>query len=167
MNQITHKFMKSIVAILTLCTCVCPSREVELKSIAFSVVEDQRAYQRPEQDKRSCVWTDTVAGGSKLLESFGITNKKLLMKEGQVLAIFLTEPIHEDLTAIVFNSSVSETFADFADSGLRMKMSAPEEGKKYTHLTAVVFTPVQAVKNIGVRRMVEDAVSEKSSADPK
>ena len=121
--------MKTLATIFALCTCLGSSREVGLKSIAFSVVEDQRAFQRPEQDKRSCVWTDTVADGSRLLESFGITNKKLLMKEGQVLAIFLTELIHEDLTAIVFNSSMSETFADFADSGLRMKMSAPEEGK--------------------------------------
>jgi len=159
--------MKTIAAILTLCTCLGSAREVELKSIAFNVVEDQRIFQRAEQDKRSCVWTDSVTDASKLLGSFGIANKKLAMKEGQVLAVFLTEPIHEDLTAIVFNSSMSETFADFADSGLRVKMSAPAEGKKYTHLTAVVFTPAQAVKTIGIRRMVEDAVSEKFSAEAK
>ena len=159
--------MKTIATIFTLCACLGWAREVELKSIAFTVVEDQRIFQRAEQDKRSCVWTDTVADASKLLESFGIADKKIEMKEGQVLAVFLTEPIHEDLTAIVFNRSMSETFADFADSGLRVKMSAPAEGKKYTHLTAVVFTPVQAVKTIGIRRMVEDAVSEKFSADPK
>lgn len=159
--------MKTIAAIFALCTCLGSAREVELKSIAFSVVEDQRAFQRPEQDKRSCVWTDTVTDASKLLESFGIANKKLAMKEGQVLAVFLTEPIHEDLTAIVFNSSMSETFADFADSGLRVKMAAPAEGKKYTHLCAVIFTPDKPLKTIGIRRMVEDAVSEKFGADPK
>lgn len=78
------------------------------------------------------------------------------------MAVFLNDNILEDLTAIVYNKNSNKTFADYADSGIEFKLKAPDEGKKYTHLTVVIFAPaVNSPSHLGLRGMISGGLSEK------
>ena len=62
---------------------------------------------------------------------------------------------------ITRNKSTRQTFADYADSGVRLRLKALEKGKKYSHVTAVVFKPGDIPSHLGVRGMIADGLSEK------
>ncbi len=62
---------------------------------------------------------------------------------------------------ITRNKTARQTFADYADSGIEFKLKALQNGKKYSHVTAVVFTPGDIPSHIGVRGMIVGGLSEK------
>jgi hypothetical protein len=75
--------------------------------------------------------------------------------------VFLNDRLEEDLVQITYNKQTSETFADYANSGMMFKLAPLGQGKKYSHLTAVVFTPVVTPSHIGLRDMIPNGLSDK------
>ncbi len=136
-------------------------RAVELQTLEHQVVRDERTFSRAETDLRYCVWTADQVGATKLLKEFGFDVPNFKLKNDQVLAVFMTDNITQDLTQIVHNKTANATFADYADSGIMFKLRAPDAGKKYSHVTAVVFTPVGMPSHLGMRGMIQDGLSEK------
>lgn len=134
---------------------------VELQTLAHKVIYDERTYTREVTDRRYNVWTTDQGKAAMILKSLGIVVSDFKLQNGQVLAVFLNDNITQDLTQIVHNKTANDTFADYADSGIRVKMEAPQEGKKYSHVTAVVFNPIGMPSHLGVRDMVQDKLSEK------
>ncbi|MEK7951478.1 hypothetical protein [Luteolibacter soli] len=134
---------------------------VELKPIEHKVIHDQRTFLRDATDRRLNVWTNDPAKAAPLLKEFEFAVPDPKLQKGQVLAIFFNDTITEDLTAITHNKTANHTFADYADSGIRFKLKAPPEGKKYSHATAVIFTPADALSNLGLRGMATGGLSEK------
>jgi len=134
---------------------------VELQTLDHKVIQDQRTYLRDKTDRRYSVWTDDSTKAAPLLKEFGFDAPDPQLQKGQVLAIFFNDMITHDLTAITYNKTTKSTFADYADSGIRYKLGKPPEGKKHSHATAVVFTPVGAVSHLGLRGMVTGGLSEK------
>jgi hypothetical protein len=133
---------------------------IELKALPHQVVHDQRTFIRDATDRRYSVWTDDDAKAAALFTEFRILEDFQLPK-GKILALFFNDRITEDLVQITFNTPANNTFADYADSGIEFKLRAAPEGKKYSHLTAVVFTPEHAPSHLGVRGMVMDGLSDK------
>ena len=134
---------------------------VELQPLEHKVIHDQRTHLRNSNDQRQNIWTDDPAKAAPLLKEFGFAVPDPQVQKGQVLAIFFNDHITEDLAAITHNKTANATFADYADSGIRFKLKAPPEGKKYSHATAVIFTPADALGNLGLRGMVTGGLSEK------
>jgi hypothetical protein len=134
---------------------------VELETIPHRVIDDNRTFLRDETDQKLSVWTTDSATARKLASDFGLRQEEILgLNKGEIFAIFLNDRITEDLVQITRNRTAGETFADYADSGMRFKLKAPEDGKKYSHLTAVIFTPPEMPSRLGMRRMA-DGLSEK------
>ncbi len=136
-------------------------RGIELQTLEHTVIHDERIYTRNDTDRRYSVWTPDPNKAAGLLEEFGIVVGDFKLRDGQVLAIFLNDHITQDLTRIVYNKAAAGTFADYADSGIMFKLKAPEVGKKYSHLTAVVFSPATMPNHLGMRGMMTDGLSEK------
>lgn len=134
---------------------------VELQTLDHKVIHDQRTYTRNDSDRRYSVWTDDQSKATKLLKDFGISAPALQLQKGQILAVFMNDNITHDLTRIIHNKTANDTFADYADSGIRFKLKALPEGRKYSHVTAVVFSPVGNPSHLGVRDVVPDGLSEK------
>lgn len=134
---------------------------LSLESLRYEVRHDIRILQRDEKDRRTSVWTFKASEVEPILKAFGIEAKVPVLQPGQIFAVFLNDRITEDLTTIVHNKTANSTFADYADSGIRFKLQAPEAGKKYTHLTAVIFTPIGIPSQLGMRTMQADGLSEK------
>lgn len=146
--------MKTIAALLVL--SFAGAQAVELEAIPHRVIDDNRTYQRAATDKEISFWTTDTATAGKLVTRFGLKHEEsLALGPGEVFAIFLTDRITEDLVQITRNRTANEIFADYADSGIQFKLRAPEDGKKYSHLTAVVFTLPEAPSRLGQRGMVE------------
>ncbi len=134
----------------------------ELKELQYDTIGDNRTFERPVSDLRYSVWTTDVEQIGILLKQFNITaNSGFRIKSGQVFAIFLNDTISEEITAITYNETANQTFADYADSGLKFKLEAPREGMKYTHATAVIFLPRDKPSHLGIRSMVSGGISEK------
>lgn len=159
--------MKSLLAfvLLALPALAAPPTLTPLK---YRVIFDETKIVRPESDKRCCVWTAESSQATPLLGTFGVRSAEAVtFRKGEVFAVFLNDTITDDLTAIIRNEIADETFADYADSGIRFKLLAPPDGMKYTHLTAVVFTPAGALSRLGIRGMIPDVLSEKFPPDAK
>lgn len=154
--------MKTILAILSLAGIT--AHAVELETIPHRILEDNRTFLREATDRHYNVWTDTPAAANALIKTFGIREEEIFaLQKGEILAIFLNDHITEDLLQITHNKTANTIFADYADSGIRFKLKAPEAGKKYTHLTAVVFTPPAPPSHLGLRGMIADGLSEKKN----
>lgn len=139
----------------------CIAQGVELQALQHQVLHDERTFARDSADRRYSLWTDEPVKVAGLLKEFGFSNPDFKMEAGQVLAVFLNDTITEDLTQMTYNKTANRTFADYADSGIRFKLKAPEEGKKYSHVTVVVFTPVGTPSHLGLRGMIAEGLSEK------
>ena len=98
----------------------------------------------------------------KILKEFGTDVSEVQLGKGEVLAVFMNDMFTQVLMQIVHNKSANQTFADYADSGIYADMPNPQEGKKYSGATAVVFTPINNPSHLGMRCMVQDGLSEKS-----
>jgi hypothetical protein len=152
--------------LLLLCAVVATfpraAQAVELEAVPHKVVADHRTFQRDQGDRRISIWTADPATVHELIREFGIPqDKSVQLGKDQIFAIFLNDQITEDLVQIAFNRTAGGVFADYASSGMEFKLRAPEEGKKYSHLTAVVFTPPIQPANLGLRGMVTSGLSEK------
>ena len=134
---------------------------VELHTLEHKVIHDERTYTREGTDRRYSVWTADPSKATKLLKEFGIVVPDFQLRKGQVLAVFMNDNITQNLTQIVHNKTANDTFADYADSGIKFKLKALEAGKKYSHVTAVVFTPVGTPNHLGMRGMIPRGLSEK------
>lgn len=153
--------MKALLSPILACLLACISHGVELQPIEHKVIHDQRTYLRDSTDQRLNVWTNDPAKVAPLLKEFGFEVPDPQLQKGEVLAIFFNDHITEDLTGITHNKTANATFGDYADSGIRFKLKAPPEGKKYSHATAVIFTPADAFSSLGLRGMVTGGLSEK------
>lgn len=149
---------RSIILAVLITAC---AHGVELQTLEHKVIHDQRTYTRDASDCRYSVWTDDQSKATKLLKDFGISAPALQLQKGQILAVFMNDNITHDLTQIAHNKAANDTFADYADSGIRFKLKAAPEGKKYSHVTAVVFSPVGMPSHLGVRDVVANGLSEK------
>jgi len=153
--------MKSLLTIFFAALVTGSSLGVELQTIEHKVVHDQPIHLRDRTDRRYSLWTDDPAKVAPMLKEFGFDVPAPQLEKGEVFAIFFTDLIIHDLAAITFNKTTKATFADYADSGAEYKLGKPPEGKKHSHATAVIFTPVGKVGHLGVRDMVTGGLSEK------
>lgn len=145
-----------LAALMTACV-----QGVELQTLEHKVIHDERTYTRDGTDRRNSVWTADPGKATKLLKDFGIVVPDFQLRKGQVLAVFMNDNITQDLTQIVHNKTANDTFADYAGSGIKFKLKALGPGKKYSHVTAVVFTPVGTPSHLGIRGMIPGRLSEK------
>ena len=153
--------MKTLVFLFSLVFATRLANAIDLQPIVHRVIADNRTCVRDATDRRYCVWTDDAGKANDLLRSFDIQNEGVALKTGEVLAVFFNDRIEEDLVQITYNKTARQVFADYADSGIRFKLKAPENGKKYSHATSVVFTVGEMPGQIGIRGMITDGVSEK------
>ena len=121
--------MKALVLIFSLLVTTPFARAIELQPIPHKTVCDNRTYVRDATDRRYSVWTDDIQKADDLLRSFGFKKEAFVLKKGEVLAVFLNDRIEEDLVQITRNKTAQQTFDDYADSGIRFKLKAPENGK--------------------------------------
>jgi hypothetical protein len=140
---------------------IVPHQPIELQPLKHKVIHGDPLYQREVTDRRYCVWTDDQDKAKKMLKEFSSDVPDFQLRKGEVLAVFMNDMIEQVLIQIVHNKRVGDAFADYADSGTRKRLRAPQEGKKYTRATAVVFTPINEPSHLGVRCMVQDGLSEK------
>lgn len=152
------KLIRYLIAAAMMTAC---AHGVELRTLEHKVLDDKRTYIRDDTDRRYSIWTSDPGKAIKLLKEFGFAASDFQLREGEVLAVFMNDNITQDLIQIVHNKTANKTFADYADSGIKFKLVALEEGKKYSHVTAVVFTPVGMPGHLGMRGMVADGLSEK------
>jgi hypothetical protein len=134
---------------------------IELHTLEHKVIHDHRTHTRDAADRRYSVWTDDTDKAKGLLKDFGIAVPDFQLLRGQVLAVFMNDNITQDLTQIVHNKTANKTFADYADSGIKFKLKALEAGMKYSHMTAVVFSPIGTPGHLGMRGMIPGGLSEK------
>lgn len=153
---------RTLVAIVTLCLVGMTARAVDLESVPHRIIDDNRTFLRDLTDRRYSVWTGDPAAAKELITTFGIRQEEIFtLPKGEIFAIFLNDRIEEDLVQITHNKTANEIFADYADSGIRFKLKTPETGKKYSHLTAVVFSPPAMPNHLGLRGMIVEGLSEK------
>jgi len=133
---------------------------IELKTLEYEVIHDEPLYVRPESDRRYSVWTDDPDKVADLLKKFDLPTKNIKLQKGQIVAVFLNDHISEQLTHLTYNKTRGQLFADYADSGIKYHLSG-QPGKKYSRLTAVVFSPVVPPSHLGMRRMARHGLSEK------
>jgi hypothetical protein len=152
------KLTRYLIAAAMMTAC---AHGVELRTLEHKVLDDKRTYIRDDTDRRYSIWTADPGKAIKLLKDFGFSAPDFQLREGEVLAVFMNDNITQDLIQVVHNKTANKTFADYADSGIEFKLVALEEGKKYSHVTAVVFTPIGTPGHLGIRGMVADGLSEK------
>lgn len=153
--------MKPLLILLSVWVACPLAGAIELQAIHHKTIGDQRTFVRDATDLRYSVWTDDAEKARELLASFGLQSEGFSLKKGEVLVVFLNDRIEEDLVQITRNKTARQVFADYADSGIRFKLRAPGEGKKYSHITAVVFTPEETPSHLGLRGMMSGGLSEK------
>ena len=145
-----------------ICLFAAEGMAVTLQSIPFKSIFDNRTFVRDVSDLRYNVWTDDSTKAQTLAFEFGIPQDQIIQLEpGDVFAVFLNDNIAEDLIQIVHNSNTLQCFGDYADSGIRMRLRRLSDDKKYTHLTAVIFTPLSPMSHLGIRGMIQAGISEK------
>ena len=125
--------------------------------VPHRLVADNQTYIRDQSDGRNHVWTDDPAKVRDMLKAFGIDPAdKANLQQGEIVAVFFNDHFTEDFNRIVENKKAGTIFADYTDSGIRIKMKDPGEGKKYTHLTAVIFKPSVKPRDLGIRTVALD-----------
>lgn len=144
---------------LAVCRAEIPAPE--LVALPYRVVHDQMLFLRDAGDSRYCVWTDDPAKATALLESFAVDAPAFTLKKGEVLAVFLQDDIAQVLTGVMYNHATRGCFSEFADSGIMFKLGPTPAGKKHSRLTVVVFTPPAPPRDIRIRGMALDGISEK------
>lgn len=153
--------------ILTLITflfflALMEAEAVEIQSIPHRVVEDDRTFVREATDKRYSIWTNSELAIAEIFSELGLPQNGIIgLKRGEVFAVFLNDRIEEDLVQIARNTSTNEYFADYADSGIKYRLRRLSEDKKFSHLTAVIFTPSEMPTHLGLRGMIANGLSEK------
>ena len=154
--------MKTGLEILGLLLAAMTGHAIELESIPYKVVAENRTFVRDATDRRYSVWTDAPTQVEKLMKAFALSEEEPIhLQKGKIFAVFLNDRIIENLVQITYNKTTGKIFADYVDSGMRLKLKAPGEGKKYSHLTAIVFTPPMTPSHLGIRGMIADGLSEK------
>jgi hypothetical protein len=153
--------------ILTLITflfflALMEAEAVEIQSIPHRVVEDDRTFVREATDKRYSIWTNSELAIAEIFSELGLPQNGIIgLKRGEVFAVFLNDRIEEDLVQIARNTSTNQYFADYADSGIKYRLRRLSEDKKFSHLTAVIFTPSEMPTHLGLRGMITNGLSEK------
>jgi hypothetical protein len=135
-----------------------------LEPLKYRVVYDGRIT-RPRDDDRICIWTPKPARVGDITAQYDAKMQPPKMDDGDICAAFFNDTITEALTGVVFNETAGETFADYADSGIRFKLSAPPDGMKYSRVTIVYFTPAAPPARFGIRGMIPGGTSERSPED--
>jgi hypothetical protein len=118
------------------------------------VVYDARAFVRDETDGRLCVYTDDSSKVAPLAKELGLDLGVFTLEKGKIFAVFFNDRIKENLIQITLNKATGGVSADYADSGIELKLKAPDAGKKYSHLTAVVFSFEGQARKLGIRGMI-------------
>lgn len=135
--------MKTLLFLL-LPLCLIAIGQGKDKKIAYEVLHDDPFFLRDQDERHFNDWTSKPKKAAALLEKYRI-KKDFQLPEGSILAILLCDHITYNLQKITFEASTATAHAEYKDSGIRYKLPAPPEGKKYSHLTAVVFaSPVDA-----------------------
>jgi len=135
---------------------------VTLQSIPFRSIYDDRTFVRDVSDRRYNVWTDDSSKANTLASEYGMPPEQIIQLEpGEVFAIFLNDNIAEDLVQLFYNTNTQRYFGDYADSGIQLRLRRLSDDKKYSHLTAVIFTPLTPMSHLGIRGMVQGGLSEK------
>jgi hypothetical protein len=117
---------------------------------------------REATDKRYSIWTDSELAIAEIFSELGLPQNGIIgLKRGEVFAVFLNDRIEEDLVQIARNTSTNQYFADYADSGIKYRLRRLSEDKKFSHLTAVIFTPSEMPTHLGLRGMITNGLSEK------
>jgi hypothetical protein len=153
--------------ILTLITslfflALMEAEAVEIQSIPHRVVADDRTFVREATDKRYSIWTNSELAIAEIFSELGLPQNGIIgLKRGEVFAVFLNDRIEEDLVQISRNTSTNQYFADYADSGIKYRLQRLSEDKKFSHLTAVIFTPSEMPTHLGLRGMITNGLSEK------
>jgi len=132
---------------------------IDLTKIDHEVIHDQRTYVRDVEDRRYNIWTDDHDKAVKILKNFKLEVEGFQLPEGKVFAVFFNDNIAQNLTQIIYNKNANSTFADYADSGIKFKLKALEKGKKYSHITVVIFKPINIPRHLGIRDMVRGGLS--------
>lgn len=153
--------MKTIRYLILAALMTASVHAVELQALEYKVIHDERTFSRVDTDRRYSVWAAEQEKAIKLLKGFGFAVADFKLQEGQVLAVFLNDAITQELTQIVYNKTANSTFADYADSGIEFKLRAAQRGKKYSHVTVVIFTPIGMPSHLGMRGMIQGGLSEK------
>ena len=158
----THACLFTTLGIFPFHAAEEPAQAEKLVVVAHRLITDNRTYIRDASDRRYNVWTDDPTKAGDLLKAFGIDpTLKADLQKGEILAVFLNDHITEEFIQIVENRMSKSLFADYADSGIMYKLKDPGAGKKYSHLTAVIFKPELKSGHLGVRAMIKDGLSEK------
>ena len=135
---------------------------VDILPIQHRVVADNRTLVREAADRRYSIWTDDESKIDGIISELGLPQTGTVrLKPGEIFAVFLNDRIEEDLVQVAFNKNTKQYFADYADSGIRFKLRSPPKDKKYSHLTAVIFSPTGIPSHIGMRGMISHGLSEK------
>lgn len=155
--------MKTLLIFTFLCSLtIREAWAVEIQSIPHRVVADDRTFVRDATDRRYSIWTDSEAKIPDILNELGLTKIGIIeLKPGEVFAVFLNDRIEEDLVQIACNASTKRHFADYADSGIKFRLRRLSEDKKFSHLTAVFFTPSEMPSHLGLRGMIANGLSDK------
>jgi hypothetical protein len=135
-----------------------------LEPLPHIVISDVRTYERDTNDHRDIVWTDDPTKVTAIAQEFGIDVKTFTLAPGKVFAVFLNDQFLEDLVQVTLmkKGPLEKTFADYLDSRMRIKMLPPKNGMKFSHLTAIAFTPSGTVDTLYFRRgAISSGVSEK------
>lgn len=149
------------IATLALLVSTAAAGAVELQRIEHKTIHDERTFVRDAVDRRYSIWTDDQAKATAAMKELGFGVVPFELKPGQILAVFFNDNITEDLVQIEHNKATRSTFAVYADSGMRFKLRRPEVGKKYSHATVVIFTPIGIPSHLGLRAMAQGGLSDK------
>lgn len=137
-------------------------RAVEILPIPYRVVAEYQTFVRDATDRRYSIWTDDESKIAGIIKELGLPQTGIVgLKLGEIFAVFLNDKIEEDLIQIARNSATKSIFADYADSGDMFKLGPLSKDKKYTHVTAVIFSPSEIPTYIGMRGMISNGLSEK------
>jgi hypothetical protein len=127
------------VIVLVLLQVAC-SVAIGKERLDYRVVVDKRLYLRDANDNRGSVWTALPNEVDTLLGNLGVTNTHdVFLGKGETLAIFFNDKIEEDLIAVTRIKEGNEYFAEYADSGLKLKIERRSHGVKLTHVTVVIL----------------------------
>lgn len=142
----------SFVAILLCLLVVAPSFASEQKGIAYKVIADKRLYLRDATDSRSSLWTASPGEVDPLLAKFGVLDThEVVLKQGEILAVFLNDKVENDLVGITQSKKGDDYFAEYVDSGMKIKIERRANGGKLTHMTAVVLSPPTSPNRLVLR----------------
>jgi len=145
-----------------ICLLATEGLAVTLQPIPFKSMFDNRTFVRDISDRRYSVWTDDSTKANILASEFGMPENQIInLESGEVFAVFLNDNIAEDLVQLVYNTNTQRYFGDYADSGIQFRLRRLSDDKKYSHLTAVIFTPLSPPSHLGIRGMIQGGLSEK------